>query len=103
MTFRGNACKNLQTLDNCRKGTDFVCLWLLEICYLFDYKGQFGWPSVSIAGTCGMLAGVIASVMESIGDYYACALQSDAGKPPSHAINRGDYLLDLLSILPQLL
>ncbi|XP_052682979.1 solute carrier family 23 member 1-like isoform X2 [Crassostrea angulata] len=57
--------------------------------FRFPHPGQFGWPSVSIAGTCGMLAGVIASVMESIGDYYACALQSDAGKPPSHAINRG--------------
>lgn len=57
--------------------------------FRFPYPGQFGWPTVSIAGTCGMIAGVIASVMESIGDYYACALQADAGKPPKHAINRG--------------
>ncbi|XP_061185627.1 solute carrier family 23 member 1-like [Saccostrea echinata] len=53
------------------------------------YPGQFGLPMVNIAGVCGMLAGVIASVLESVGDYYACAMQTGAGRPPSHAINRG--------------
>jgi xanthine/uracil permease len=36
-----------------------------------------------------MLAGVIASAIESIGDYYACARLSGAPPPPAHAINRG--------------
>ena len=36
-----------------------------------------------------MVAGVIAGVIESIGDYYACARMSGAPPPPSHAINRG--------------
>ena len=36
-----------------------------------------------------MLAGVIAGVIESIGDYYACARLSGAPPPPPHAINRG--------------
>lgn len=36
-----------------------------------------------------MLAGVIASVIESIGDYYACARLSGAPPPPPHAVNRG--------------
>lgn len=36
-----------------------------------------------------MLAGVIASAVESIGDYYACARLSGAPPPPTHAINRG--------------
>ena len=36
-----------------------------------------------------MLAGVIASAIESIGDYFACARLSGAPPPPSHAINRG--------------
>jgi hypothetical protein len=36
-----------------------------------------------------MLAGVLASAIESIGDYYACARLSGAPPPPTHAINRG--------------
>lgn len=30
-------------------------------------------PSVSAAGVVGMLAGTVASIIESVGDYYACA------------------------------
>ena len=37
----------------------------------------------------GMLAGVLASMIESVGDYYACARLSGAPPPPNHAINRG--------------
>lgn len=46
-------------------------------------------PTVTAAGVIGMLAGVIASMIESIGDYYACARLSGAPPPPAHAINRG--------------
>lgn len=35
------------------------------------------------------MAGILASTMESIGDYYACARLSGAPPPPTHAINRG--------------
>ena len=44
---------------------------------------------MTVAGVCGMLAGVVASAIESIGDYYACARLSGAPPPPTHAINRG--------------
>ena len=37
----------------------------------------------------GILAGVFASIVESVGDYYACARMSDAPPPPPHAVNRG--------------
>ena len=36
-----------------------------------------------------MLAGVLASAIESVGDYYACARLSGAPPPPIHAVNRG--------------
>lgn len=36
-----------------------------------------------------MLAGVLASMIESIGDYFACARLSGAPPPPDHAVNRG--------------
>ena len=51
--------------------------------------GQWGMPTVSVAGVFGMLAGVLASAIESIGDYFACARISGAPPPPIHAINRG--------------
>ena len=50
---------------------------------------QWGWPKVGVAGVIGMLTGVLASAIESIGDYYACARLSGAPPPPIHAINRG--------------
>ncbi|XP_033639542.1 solute carrier family 23 member 1-like isoform X1 [Asterias rubens] len=53
------------------------------------YPGQWGIPTITIAGIFGMLAGVIASIFESVGDYYACARLSGAPPPPVHAINRG--------------
>ncbi|XP_071961147.1 solute carrier family 23 member 1-like isoform X2 [Antedon mediterranea] len=57
--------------------------------FRFPYPGQWGTPSVTVAGVFGMLAGVIASMVESLGDYFACARLSGAPPPPSHAVNRG--------------
>lgn len=37
----------------------------------------------------GIIAGVISSMVESVGDYYACARLVGAPPPPKHAINRG--------------
>ncbi|KAJ8037443.1 Solute carrier family 23 member 2 [Holothuria leucospilota] len=53
------------------------------------YPGQWGMLKVTSAGYLGMLAGALASITESIGDYQACARISDAPTVPSHAINRG--------------
>ena len=44
---------------------------------------------MSIAAVFGMLAAVMASIIESVGDYFACARLSGAPPPPKHAINRG--------------
>lgn len=57
--------------------------------FRFPYPGQWGMPTVSAAGVFGILAGVLASIIESVGDYYACARLSGAPPPPKHAINRG--------------
>ncbi|KXJ16541.1 Solute carrier family 23 member 2 [Exaiptasia diaphana] len=57
--------------------------------FRFPYPGQWGLPTVSAAGVFGMVAGVLASIIESVGDYYACARLSGAPPPPKHAINRG--------------
>ncbi|KAK3084365.1 hypothetical protein FSP39_012253, partial [Pinctada imbricata] len=55
----------------------------------FPYPGQWGTPTISAGAVCGMLAAIIASVVESIGDYRACAKLSEAPPPPDHAMNRG--------------
>jgi len=60
-----------------------------SVWFRLPYPGQWGTPSVHVGPVFGMLAGVIASVIESIGDYYACAKISGAPPPPVHAINRG--------------
>ncbi|XP_051580560.1 xan_ur_permease domain-containing protein [Myxocyprinus asiaticus] len=57
--------------------------------FRFPYPGQWGVPSVSLGGVFGILAGVLSSMIESVGDYHACARLSGAPPPPRHAINRG--------------
>lgn len=53
-------------------------------------SGQWGLPVVTVAGVLGMLSATLAGIVESIGDYYACARLSGAPPPPVHAINRWD-------------
>ncbi|XP_039248296.2 solute carrier family 23 member 1-like [Styela clava] len=53
------------------------------------YPGQWGLPTVSLSGVLGMISGVLASIIESIGDYYACARLCGISAPPKHALNRG--------------
>lgn len=54
--------------------------------------GQWGLPTFSTAAIFGVLAGVLASAIESVGDYYACARLAGAPPPPKHAINRGIWI-----------
>ncbi|KAM6954482.1 solute carrier family 23 member 1-like [Aplochiton taeniatus] len=57
--------------------------------FTVPYPGQWGVPTVSLAGVIGILAGIISSMIESVGDYHTCARLSGAPPPPKHAINRG--------------
>lgn len=50
---------------------------------------QWGWPVFGAAATVGMVAGYIASIVESVGDYYACARLSGAPVPDRKVVNRG--------------
>lgn len=54
---------------------------------------KWGFPSFGSAtlwaGVFGMLAGYLASMIESIGDYYACARISEAPVPTGRMISRG--------------
>ena len=61
--------------------------------------GQWGTPTVSAAAVIGMIAGVMAGIIESIGDYYACARLAGAPPVPQHAINRGILVEGLCCVL----
>ena len=50
---------------------------------------QWGWPVFGAAAAVGMLAGYIASIVESVGDYYACARLAGGPVPDRKVVNRG--------------
>ncbi|ELT95871.1 hypothetical protein CAPTEDRAFT_174658 [Capitella teleta] len=66
--------------------------------FRIPYPGQWGVPKFDISLMCGLLAGLMASTVESVGDYYACARLAGAPPPPVHAINRGIAVEGLGSI-----
>jgi len=53
------------------------------------YPFQWGMPQFTGAAVVGMFAGYIASMVESIGDYYAAARLSGAPTPDAKTVNRG--------------
>ncbi|XP_015250104.1 PREDICTED: solute carrier family 23 member 1-like [Cyprinodon variegatus] len=57
--------------------------------FTLPYPGKWGIPTVNLAAVVGILAGIICSMAESVGDYHACARLSGAPPPPKHAISRG--------------
>lgn len=77
-----------------RQGILFVAPW-----FKIPYPFQWGLPTITAAGVIGMLSAVVASIIESIGDYYACARLSGAPPPPIHAINRGIFIEGLSCVL----
>lgn len=50
---------------------------------------QWGLPAFSAAAIVGMLAGVVASIVESVGDYFACARLAGAPIPDARVVSRG--------------
>ena len=53
------------------------------------YPFQWGMPQFGAAAFVGMFAGYVASMVESIGDYYACARLAGAPPPDEKTVNRG--------------
>jgi nucleobase transporter 1/2 len=50
---------------------------------------QWGMPKFGVAAAVGMFAGYLASMVESIGDYFACARLAGAPPPDEKMINKG--------------
>ena len=72
---------------------------LCECCHASVVPGQWGLPTVSASSYVAMMAATITSIIESVGDYYACARISGVPQPPAHAINRGIAMEGFGSIL----
>jgi xanthine/uracil permease len=53
------------------------------------YPFQWGMPRFEVAFAIGMIAGMIASVIESFGDYHSVARMAGRGAPNSRRINHG--------------
>ncbi len=51
--------------------------------------GQWGRLGFNVGVFLGFVAGTLASVIESVGDYHACARTCQQRPPPAHATNRG--------------
>ncbi|AGB32519.1 Xanthine/uracil/vitamin C permease [Natrinema pellirubrum DSM 15624] len=62
------------------------------------YPFQWGMPQVTTAFVVGMFAGVLASIVESIGDYYAVANITGSGAPSERRINHGIGMEGLMNV-----
>ncbi|XP_053142570.1 solute carrier family 23 member 1 isoform X2 [Hemicordylus capensis] len=71
--------------------------------FRLPYPCQWGLPTVTAAAVLGMFSATLAGIIESIGDYYACARLAGAPPPPVHAINRGIFIEGISCIIAGLL
>ncbi|KAL4231675.1 hypothetical protein ACF0H5_009254 [Mactra antiquata] len=67
--------------------------------FYFPYPGQFGGLSFSATALVGCLLATILSILDSVGDYFACARACHAPPPPRHAVNRGLSIEGLCTFL----
>ena len=59
---------------------------------------QWGVPEVTAAFVIGMFAGVLASIVESVGDYYAVANLTGSAAPSERRINHGIGMEGLMNV-----
>ncbi|XP_052282148.1 solute carrier family 23 member 1-like isoform X2 [Dreissena polymorpha] len=67
--------------------------------FTFPYPGQFGAFSFNGAAFLSCMIATLISVLDSIGDYYACARVCRVPAPPKHAVNRGIMIEGLCSMI----
>ncbi|XP_067657220.1 solute carrier family 23 member 2-like [Haliotis asinina] len=67
--------------------------------FIFPYPGQFGMPGFHVAVFIGFCASFLASLVESVGDYFAASKACEVDTPPNHAVNRGILMEGLGGLL----
>ena len=60
---------------------------------------QFGIPTVSAGAVGAMMAAIVASMLDSCGDYIAYARTMGYPLPPKHAVNRGIAMEGLATVI----
>ncbi len=70
-----------------------------SIAFRLSVAVQFGMVSVSAGGVGAMMAAIIASILDSCGDYIAYARTMGYPLPPKHAINRGVAMEGIATIV----
>jgi nucleobase transporter 1/2 len=68
-------------------------------CFDVIPAGRFGVPAFSASVFLGMLAAIVSSIVESVGDYYATARVCGLPAPAKHAMNRGVMMEGVASVL----
>ncbi|KAL4221965.1 hypothetical protein ACF0H5_018015 [Mactra antiquata] len=63
------------------------------------YPGQFGPFKFSGAAFLSCMIATLISVLDSVGDYYACARVARVPAPPRHAVNRGILMEGVCSFI----
>lgn len=71
--------------------------------FYFPYPGQFGPIDFSVSVFVGFMIATFTSILDSIGDYYACASMCRCPPPPAHGVNRGIAIEGFCSALSGLL
>ncbi|XP_045190076.2 solute carrier family 23 member 1-like [Mercenaria mercenaria] len=69
----------------------------------FPYPGQFGQIDFTVSVFLGFIIATFTSILDSIGDYYACASMCRVPPPPAHAVNRGIAIEGFCSAIAGLL
>ncbi|XP_060066321.1 solute carrier family 23 member 1-like [Ylistrum balloti] len=67
--------------------------------FYVPYPNQFGSPKFDVGVFVAFLIGTMISILDSIGDYYACARICNVPPPPRHGVNRGIAVEGLCSIV----
>jgi nucleobase transporter 1/2 len=70
---------------------------------IYFFLGQFGPIDFSVSVFLGFMIATFTSILDSIGDYYACASMCRVPPPPSHAVNRGIAIEGFCSAIAGLL
>ena len=63
------------------------------------FSGLYGPPSFELTIFVGYLIATFISILDSIGDYYACAVMSRVPPPPRHAMNRGIFVEGICTVI----
>ncbi|XP_053374344.1 solute carrier family 23 member 1-like [Mercenaria mercenaria] len=63
------------------------------------YPGQWGAPNITAAGVVSMFVAVIVTMIDAIGNVYACVAIADAPPIPGNVVNRGIFVQGICCLL----